>query len=133
MSLKFAFKNIKRVASSNVKRQIISYRDIIWYSLIRWRWSSDAGGGRTSITPSPFHTAYADACTWTYGAVHWRRTLHMLNYMLLTIVLKRATQLRCNGDGWQCNTTCTNQALFVRYVASIDVRRCSLCECCHRN
>jgi len=66
-----------------------------------------------------------------YGTVHRCRTLQMLNYMLLTVVVRRA-QLRCRPSPSR-NATCTNQARFVRHVASVDVRWCSVCEHCHRN
>jgi len=95
-------------------------------------------------------THFACICTWTLSDTHHctftcgnvRRPklpyvdtayCRCQNYMLLTVIHYVAGAMQHN-DGWQRNATQhagTNR--FVWHVASINVRRRSVCECCHRN
>ena len=107
---------------------IISFPGIPWLRLeprshcARRRTSTHARG-RTS----PY--VHVRKCTAMYRIVRRRRTLQILNYILLTIV----------DSGHNCvpvrrrqrNATCC--ARFVQNVASVDVRQRSVCERCHRN
>jgi len=78
------------------------------------RRTSTYAGGRTDGAVSPY--IHERQCTATYSTVRRRRSLQMLNYMLLTVV-------NGHGDGRQTQ----HMPHVVRNVASVDVRRRSVC------